>query len=82
MQVTSSYSDAFNELLDAYMRIGMSFPPLDQYTQVIQISPASQKLLASVFEEMLELHQKLLSVFKQRSTLKFLSDKIALLYQI
>lgn len=72
VQVTSGYSDAFNELLDAYMQIGMSFPPLAQYTHVVRISPASQKWLAYIFEEVLELHQKLLRLVKQRGTLKFL----------
>lgn len=65
--VAKNYADAFNALLDAYLKIGDNIPQLSQYQQLFETNPHMQLALASIYEDILEFHKEALRYFRQRS---------------
>lgn len=66
-QVASSYAEAFNELLDVYQIIGQDMPLLLQYQSIFQDNPHMVRVLALIYEDILEFHRRALKYFQQRS---------------
>jgi hypothetical protein len=56
-------------LLDAYQQIGESLPLLSQYQAFFQRNPNMRKVLALIYNDVLEFHKKALKYFRQRSKL-------------
>ena len=68
-QIASAYAEAFDALLDAYQQIGESLPLLSQYQALFQRNPSMRKVLALIYNDILEFHKKALKYFRQRSKL-------------
>ena len=69
-QIASAYAEAFDALLDdAYQQIGESLPLLSQYQALFQRNPSMRKVLALIYNDILEFHKKALKDFRQRSKL-------------
>lgn len=65
--MTSAFSEAFNELLDAYQRIGENLPLLLQYQNLFQTDPKIGKILVFMYEDILEFHRRALNYFQKPS---------------
>ncbi|KAH8687413.1 hypothetical protein BGZ60DRAFT_363661, partial [Tricladium varicosporioides] len=67
LQIASAYTEAFDALLDAYQHIGESLPLLSQYQALLQRNPSMSKVLALIYNDILEFHKKALRYFRQRT---------------
>lgn len=65
--MTSAFSEAFSELLEAYQRIGENLPLLLQYQTLFQNDPRIGKILVFMYEDILEFHRRALGYFQQPS---------------
>lgn len=65
--MTSTFSEAFSELLDAYQRIGENLPLLRQYQTLFPIDMRIGKISVFMYEDILEFHRRALNYFQQPS---------------
>jgi len=72
LQVTSTWADSFDTILDAYQQIGEQIPMLQQYQTLFDHSPHMQRLLEMIYEDILEFHRRALRVFSGPGNSSFL----------
>ncbi|CAI7574998.1 unnamed protein product [Penicillium glandicola] len=65
LQVASSVSEAFNELLTTYQIIAESLPLLEKSEGLLDGNPCVQQALESMFHDILEFHQTALTYFRK-----------------
>ncbi|PWY71403.1 hypothetical protein BO83DRAFT_379245 [Aspergillus eucalypticola CBS 122712] len=65
LQVASSVSEAFNELLDTYKVIGESIELLENCNELIDGNHLVQQALVSMFQDIFEFHQTALAYFRK-----------------
>ncbi|KGO58231.1 hypothetical protein PEX2_067410 [Penicillium expansum] len=65
LQVASSVSEAFNELLTTYKIIGESLPLLEKCEGLLDGNPCVQQALESMFHDILEFHRTALTYFRK-----------------
>lgn len=67
MQVASSVSEAFNELLDTYKVIGESIELLENCNGLIDGNHLVKQAVVSMFQDIFEFHQTALAYFRKPS---------------
>lgn len=67
LQVASTFTDAFNELLDVYEKIGEGVPFLLQYERLFTQDMNMQRVLVIIYKDILRFHHKALKYFQQPS---------------
>lgn len=67
MQIASHHRDVFEALLGAYEEIGAALPRFDRYEQAFKDNPAFHSVLASVYNGILEFHQRAYKFLKRRA---------------
>ena len=65
-QIAGSYSEALNDLLDAYQEIGEHMPLLEQYEPYIKSNPYLQEIVSLIYSDILTFHRKAMKHFRQR----------------
>jgi hypothetical protein len=68
IQVASTWTDAFDTLLDAYEQIGEHIPLLKQYEAVFQNSSYMQKVLNLIYDDIMEFHQHAVRFFADKGS--------------
>jgi hypothetical protein len=63
LQVTSTWADSFDTILDAYKQIGEQIPLLQQYQALFDHSPHMQTVLEMIYSDILEFHKRALRTF-------------------
>lgn len=64
-QISSTFYNAFSELLDVYQRIGENFPLVQQYRELFPDNLRIGKVLVYIYEDMLNFHKEALHYFQQ-----------------
>ncbi|KAH6710613.1 hypothetical protein BKA61DRAFT_612024 [Leptodontidium sp. MPI-SDFR-AT-0119] len=67
LQIASHHRDVFEALLGAYEEIGAALPRFDRYEQAFKDNPAFHSVLASVYNGILEFHQRAYKFLKRRA---------------
>jgi hypothetical protein len=67
LQVASTYTEAFDTLLDAYEEIGQHIPLLQQSAHLFHDNVDMQRVLAFMYEDILEFHQHAVRFFSDSS---------------
>lgn len=65
MKIASSYTDAFDLVLDAYKDIGNNLPQFEKYAQLFGDKPSVRKALVDVFEVILNFHKQAMKFFRR-----------------
>ena len=65
-QVASTWTDAFDTLLDAYEQIGEHIPLLQQYQSLFESSPRMQNVLSLMYSDITEFHQRAIRFFADK----------------
>jgi len=66
-KVASKLNEAFDALLDAYELIGESLPILSKVDALFCSHPHVNKVLADIFEDILQFHKRAIVFFKHGS---------------
>lgn len=69
-QISSSWAEAFHDLVEMYEKIGESLPQLLQTERLFRDDTAMRRVLALVYKDILEFHRLAMRYFKQPSTYK------------
>ena len=64
MQVTSTFAEGFNALLDAYQRIYESLPSLERFEALFAHDPLVVRALEEIFTDIFDFHAKALKYFR------------------
>jgi len=70
IQVASTYTEAFDALLDAYEQIGESIPLLSQYGALFDRNPHMRVVLEMIYVDIFQFHKKALKYFQQRGAFR------------
>jgi len=70
IQVASTYTEAFDALLDAYEQIGENIPLLSQYGALFDRNPHMRVVLEMIYVDIFQFHKKALKYFQQRSAFR------------
>jgi hypothetical protein len=70
-QTASAWSESFDTLLDAYQQIAEHIPLLQQYSTLFEINQHMKHVLAMMYEDALQFHNRALRVFSKSSTRPF-----------
>ena len=67
VQIASQYNSVFDQLLDAYAKIGEALPRFDRYQKIFQ-QPDFKYVLALVYADILEFHRRAYKILTRRGT--------------
>ena len=65
VQIASQYASVFDQLLDAYAKIGEALPRFDRYQKIFQ-QPDFKYVLARIYVDILEFHRRAYKIFTRR----------------
>ena len=65
-QTARTWTDSFDILLDAYQQIGNHIPLLQQHEALFDYSPRMKEVLAFIYEDILDFHQRAIRFFSGR----------------
>lgn len=65
-QLASGYTNVFDRLLDAYVRIAEVMPQFDRLRDGFENEPSFQAILALVYADILEFHRRAYKLFRRR----------------
>ena len=65
IQIASQYTSVFDQILDAYAKIGEVLPRFDRYQKVFQ-QPDFKHVLALIYADILEFHRRAYKIFTRR----------------
>ncbi|KAK4196326.1 hypothetical protein QBC40DRAFT_351857 [Triangularia verruculosa] len=65
VQIASSFSDAFTELISIYESLGEEIPLVMQYEMIFQGDSNMRRVLAYLYKDVLEFHRRALKYFQQ-----------------
>lgn len=68
LQVASSWTYAFDRILEGYEKLGEAFPMLKQYKDLFGKHPEFEKILRLLYKDILEFHKKALRFFTRPGT--------------
>ena len=65
VQIASQYTSIFDQILDAYAKIGEALPRFDRYQKVFQ-QPDFKHVLALIYADILEFHRRAYKILTRR----------------
>lgn len=66
LEISSTFLEAFDKVLDAYKEIGESMPQVLQYQQLFYESPHMRTILVLIYQDLLEFHKEALRYFRSK----------------
>ncbi|KAH8586783.1 C2H2 domain-containing protein [Bisporella sp. PMI_857] len=67
LQTTSTWTEIFESILDAYEQIGEHMPLLEQYQSLFGTKPHMNRVLALIYTDILKFHKKAVRMFRGRA---------------
>lgn len=74
MKIASKWSQSFDVTLDAYNQLAQNIPPVGQYRHTFEQNPHMLKVLALIFDEILQFHLKVLMILNTSGILQCLRN--------